>query len=127
MANRPSRPMHRTGARAHDLDACIRACDDCARICLHTLTQHCLEHGGEHTEPERVRILLDCAGICRTSADFLSRGSSYHHLACGTCAQICQACAESCAAIGDAEMNACAAVCRACAEPCQRMSATPAA
>jgi hypothetical protein len=68
--------------------------------------------------------LMDCADICRTSADFMLRGSPQHALTCGTCAEVCAACAESCERIGqqDGMMKKCAEVCRRCAESCRHMA-----
>jgi hypothetical protein len=34
------------------MQACIKACKDCHRICLTTATRYCLERGGKHVEPE---------------------------------------------------------------------------
>jgi hypothetical protein len=34
------------------MQACIKACEDCHRICLTTATRYCLEMGGKHVEPE---------------------------------------------------------------------------
>ena len=65
----------------------------------------------------------DCALICSTCADFMSRGSPLHTRTCGVCAEVCELCAKSCEALGaDATMKACAEACRACAASCLRMS-----
>ena len=60
--------------------------------------------------------------ICQTSADFMSRGSTLHHLTCGACAEICRACAQSCRQLGGADMQTCAETCDRCAESCARMA-----
>jgi len=39
---------------------CIQECHSCYYICLESVT-HCLEMGGEHAQPEHIRLLLDCA------------------------------------------------------------------
>lgn len=104
---------------------CIDVCTECHRVCLETI-QMCLRMGGRHAEPEHVRLLLDCAQICATSADFMNRGSDQHGLTCGACAEICRACAESCRKLGGAEMNACADVCFRCAESCAEMAGSSA-
>ena len=130
MTTRPSPPMthgRNSGGTSNDMDRCIEACSDCARICLQTLTTHCLPQGGKHAEAQHIKVMLDCAEICRTSAAFLSRESEFHGVTCGVCSQICIACAESCERIGGEQMKKCAQTCRQCAESCQRMShATPA-
>jgi hypothetical protein len=105
------------------MQACIEVCTECQRVCLAS-AQKCLQMGGRHADADHVRTLLDCAEICRTSADFMIRGSEHHGITCGACAEICRACAESCETVGGPEMEACAEVCRRCADSCQRMAAT---
>jgi hypothetical protein len=71
-----------------------------------------------------MRILLDCADICGTSADFMLRSSSQHGSTCAVCAELCRQCAKSCEQTGaeDEMMRRCAEICRKCAESCQRMA-----
>jgi hypothetical protein len=105
-----------------EMQHCIGACSGCHDICVAT-AQRCLELGGDHAAPEHLGLLLDCAQICATSADFMLRGSRFHGLTCGACAEICAACAEACAAMGEDEvMRACADACRRCAESCRTMA-----
>jgi hypothetical protein len=70
-------------------------------------------------------MLLDCAEICQTSANFMLRGSDLHQRTCAICAEVCRACAEDCErmADGDKMMLECARQCRSCAESCERMAA----
>jgi hypothetical protein len=101
---------------------CMRECLNCHAICLRT-AMHCLEQGGKHAEAAHIRLLLDCADICQTSANFLMRGSDLHPRTCAVCAEVCRRCAEECGRFGeDAQMKACADTCHACAESCRRMS-----
>ena len=105
------------------MEECIDNCSRCHDVCLLTVT-HCLQRGGEHAAGEHVRLLLDCAEICRTSADFMLRGSEFHYRTCAVCADVCTRCAEVCEQMGDASKLAeCAAVCRRCAESCRAMLA----
>ena len=84
---------------------------------------HCLQQGGRHAEASHIQLLLDCVDICRTSADFMLRGSDLHTLTCGVCAQVCERCAQDCEQMGDDEMmRRCAEACRRCAESCRRMA-----
>jgi len=85
---------------------------------------HCLEQGGEHAAPAHIRMLMDCAEITRTSADFMLRGSVHHHFTCGVCGKICEYCADECDALdaGSEHMHRCAEACRRCAESCQAMT-----
>jgi hypothetical protein len=103
--------------------SCIENCQSCHQICVETLT-HCLQMGGEHADADHLRTLMDCAQMCATSADFMSRGSTWHTETCGVCADICEQCAMSCDALEGAEMKRCADECRRCAEDCRRMSSS---
>lgn len=103
------------------LEQCRKHCLDCHHVCLETAMRHCLQSGGKHTEPVHFRLMLNCAEMCQTNANFILSSSDLHILTCGVCAEICRRCAESCEALG--EMDACVQACRACAESCDRMVA----
>ncbi len=104
------------------MQQCIQECLDCHSICLQT-AQHCLGLGGKHAESHHITMLLDCAEICQTSANFMLRGSHLHTQTCAVCAEVCRACEEECRRMGDDDMmQKCAEACRRCAESCERMS-----
>ncbi len=104
------------------MQQCIQECLDCHSICLQTV-QHCLELGGKNAESHHITMLLDCAEICQTSANFMLRSSNFHTRTCALCAEICEQCAADCERFGDdAQMKACAENCRRCAESCRRMA-----
>jgi hypothetical protein len=107
-----------------EMRQCIDECTSCHNLCLATVG-HCLELGGKHADPAHIGLLLDCAEICQTSANFMLRGSERHQLTCRICADICSACADSCERMagGDQMMKDCAERCRRCAESCERMAA----
>lgn len=113
-------------ATTHDsaqMQECIDNCTTCHRVCVETAS-YCLEQGGRHAEASHVRLLLDCAEICQTSANFMLRGSELHAYTCGACAEICARCADACERMGDDEqMRRCAEVCRRCADSCRGMAA----
>ena len=101
---------------------CIQNCQDCNRACLQTLV-YCMDQGGPHAAPEHLRLLMDCADICATSAAFMLRASDLHTYACSACAEVCRRCADACAAMGDdLRMKALADTCRHCAESCAAMA-----
>jgi hypothetical protein len=101
---------------------CIQNCTECHNVCVETI-DHCLRLGGPHAAAGHIRLLLDCAQICATSADFMLRGSDFHPPVCGVCAEVCDRCAESCEQFGDdAQMRRCAGLCRRCAESCRHMA-----
>jgi hypothetical protein len=113
---------HGTGLVSDRVQKCIDECTNCHHICLATV-QHCLKKSGKHAEPRHITLLLDCAEICQTSANFMLRGSQLHVNTCMVCAEVCTRCAESCEQFSDDEqMRACAEACRSCAESCARMA-----
>lgn len=112
---------------APEMRRCIEDCSDCHNICVETVA-HCLALGGKHAAPDHIRLLLDGADICRTSADFMLRGSDLHVRTCAVCAEVCDRCAQSCEQFADdALMRQCAESCRRCAESCRRMAGPHAA
>lgn len=114
---------HSHGMSNAEMQQCIRECLDCYATCTATAA-HCLTLGGEHAGVEHQTILLDCARICQTSADFMLRGSHMHAQVCAVCAEACRACERACERLGsgDAMMKQCAEACRRCAESCERMA-----
>jgi hypothetical protein len=106
-----------------EMQQCIQNCLDCHSICLKTVT-HCLQMGGKHAEASYIRLLLDCAEICQTSANFMLRGSDLHARTCAVCAEVCERCAQDCERLAgdDPLMKQCAELCRRCAESCRRMA-----
>ena len=115
---------HMSGHGDHGaMQSCVDACTSCHQTCTHNV-RHCLEKGGKHAASAHITLLVDCAQICATSADFLTRHSAQHQVTCRACAEVCRACAASCEAMGDDDMmRACADECRRCADSCEKMSA----
>lgn len=105
-----------------EMERCIRHCQECHEICTQTVA-HCLGLGGRHAEPSHIRLLLDCAEICQTSANFMLRGSDLHTETCRACAEVCERCADDCQRLADDnQMRVCADACRRCAESCRHMA-----
>jgi hypothetical protein len=101
---------------------CIDICERCHDSCMQAVT-YCLTQGGQHVSPNHIGILMDCADICKTAADFMLRSSPRHSLTCGVCAQVCEQCAEACNAMGtDDCMADCADICNQCAASCRQMA-----
>ena len=105
------------------LQECIDNCNNCHAACLETV-EYSLEKGGEHATEAHIRLLLDCAEICQTSANFMLRMSPLHAVICAACAEVCEQCARDCERFpDDRQMAACARMCRKCAESCKEMAA----
>ena len=106
------------------MQECIDNCSNCHAACLETVVYR-LQKGGDHAAESHVRLLLDCAEICQTSANFMLRNSPLHAITCAACAEICERCAVECEKFkGDMQMEACARMCRTCAASCREMAAT---
>jgi hypothetical protein len=105
-----------------ELERCIESCQECHEVCLRTLS-YCIEKGGRHAAAAHLRLMLDCVEICRTSADFMLRGSELHTATCRACAEVCERCADDCERMRDDEtMRRCAETCRRCAQSCAEMA-----
>lgn len=103
-----------------EMQQCINECLNCHSICLNDAATMCLEMGGPHVAAPHLRVMLDCAEICQTSANFMLRGSALHAQTCGVCAQVCAACAASCEQVGG--MERCVEACRRCEASCRQMA-----
>lgn len=109
-----------THTQNSEMQSCIDTCNRCHQICLHEAMTHCLDSGGKHVSPEHMRIMMNCAEICQTSANFMLSNSTLSHQLCEVCAEVCDACARSCEEVGD--MDECVKACRKCAESCRQMA-----
>jgi hypothetical protein len=101
--------------------SCIENCLHCHKTCFQTAMTHCLNLGGKHIEPEHFRLMIHCAKICETSANFQLSDSKFIAEICKLCEEICVACAKSCEEIGN--MDQCVEACRTCADSCRTMAA----
>ena len=99
---------------------CLRSCTECHNVCLRTAVDE--DVVGKIMAGD-LKLLLNCAEFCRTSADFLNVESLYRRDVCRVCSEICDNCAMMCEQSGLEAMLNCAATCRTCAESCRRMAA----
>ena len=100
---------------------CLKDSIDCYQTCTETIIK-CLTMGGKHAESKHLNLLMDCAKICSTNADFMLRNSTYSPQTCGIAADICDECADTCDRFSDDFMKECAGMCKRCAESCREMS-----
>ena len=113
--------MHEMSA---GMQSCIQECQKCHAVCLGMASTHCLELGGAHVEPNHFRLMLACAEICQTAANFMLINSPLHTRTCAVCAEVCDECAQNCEQVGN--MDECVEACRHCAESCRQMSSVAA-
>jgi hypothetical protein len=106
------------------MQKCIDRCLDCYQACFSTAMSHCLPQGGKHVEGRHLGLMLNCAELCRTAAEFMMSDSPLHGRVCAACAEVCEACAQDCEQVGG--MDECVWACRNCAESCREMSASSA-
>src|SRR3989338_10471080 len=113
--------MDRHHTSTKEEEKCIKACNECAQVCKETLV-HCVHIGGENTLPDHLEMLMSCVKMCETSADLMTKHSSFAAQVCSLCADICEACADSCENLDDKYMKECAKTCRNCAKICRSMA-----
>lgn len=104
------------------LEDCIESSLRCYRTCTQMASLHCMQVGGEHSQPGHLRVMLECAEACRANAHFLLIDGEFAGTLCKACAAICRACAQSCRMLEG--MQACVAACERCAETCDAMAAS---
>lgn len=106
-----------------EMRECIDRCLDCHKTCTEAAS-HVLHQGGQHSEAKHLVALLDCAQLCLTHADFMTRRSPHHNGLAEACADVCKTCAELCEGHADKDgmMKRCADICRQCEQSCRRMA-----
>lgn len=94
------------------LARCAAECGHCANACL--------DESDVKMLTRCIRLDIDCADICRLTANFISRGSEHRRRMLDACAVICQSCSEECEKHAHMEHCArCAEACRECANACR--------
>ena len=117
-------PMAGMGNRVMTKQECADTCHKLHVMCLETV-KYCLEQGGKHILPSHIALLLDCAEICQTTANSLTRDSPQHIVVCDACARICEVCARDCETFqADSQMERCGRTCKICAVSCHDMVKT---
>lgn len=96
----------------------IEACIKCATECNHCAVS-CLKENDVQRLTKCIRLNLECAVVCRVTAELISLHSRYTKEICQLCASICNACAEECERHSNDGLEyckECAETCRACAK-----------
>jgi hypothetical protein len=106
------------------LETCLRECYDCAQSCT-ICADACL---GEEMVAELVRCIrlnLDCADVCQTTGQLLSRQTdadwSLLRTQLEACLTACEVCGSECALHADMHEHCrvCADACANCADACR--------
>jgi hypothetical protein len=75
--------------------SCIDACNACAEACEYCATCDLREKDVKKMA-SCAQLNRDCANICWTASQFMSRDSEYSKQLCNICADICDACEQEC-------------------------------
>jgi hypothetical protein len=100
--------------------ACIDACSACHDVCMETTAWLRMQGPGDEGQ---IGGLLDCAELCRLTANFLMRDSPLHSMACFLCADACRHAARDCERFDEDRMRKTAEACRRTADHCRRSAA----
>lgn len=107
------------------LTACIEACMRCAQACT-ACADACLSEDTVGELTKCIRTNLDCADICETTGQVLSRHTGYDanitRAILEACAQVCKACGDECARhTQHPHCAVCAEACRDCERACREL------
>ncbi|MFG1697171.1 four-helix bundle copper-binding protein [Nonomuraea sp. NPDC049309] len=107
------------------LTACIEACMRCAQACT-ACADACLSEDTVGELTKCIRTNLDCADICETTGQVLSRHTGYDanitRAILEACAQVCKACGDECARhTQHSHCAVCAEACRDCERACREL------
>lgn len=106
---------------SHELVECIDYTTTTYRTCYDVIN-YCLEMGDAYAHADHIKVLQDCATICKTNLDFMLSDSEFADNVSGLCAQICDATADSCEEFDDEHMMALARLARKTAQTCRNMA-----
>src|SRR3954447_4734651 len=105
------------------LPACIQACFECAQTCT-AGADACLSEDKVAELTKCIRTNLDCADVCATTGNVLSRHTGYDanltRAALEACRMACKACGDECEqhASMHEHCGVCAEACRRCEQAC---------
>jgi hypothetical protein len=105
------------------MDSCAKACSDCQRAC-DSCSTHCarLVNEGKKEHLASLMTCQDCAAICSTASQIVSRGGPFSTVICTAGTDACGRCAKECEKFpGDKHMKMCSEECRKCEKACQSM------
>jgi hypothetical protein len=127
-----AKQMLDTYPRSFNLDAdllagAIDALGDCGQACT-ACADACLSEVNVQDLVKCIRLNLDCADICESTARVLSRQTEYDanvtRALVQACVQACKSCGDECqqhAEHGMQHCQVCAEACRRCEQACARL------
>lgn len=90
---------------------------ECTKACYNCFIK-CLEEKDTPIMAACIKINVDCAQICQTTAAFISRGSEDSKSLMKICVEICKKCNEICSKHNPDHCQQCADACYKCAIAC---------
>jgi hypothetical protein len=117
---------------AASLARCIEACHACAQSCT-ACADACLGEQEPKTLVRCIRLNLDCADVCATTGNVLSRQTAFEpalaRAVVQACAEACRVCAEECERHAEhmEHCRVCAESCRECEQACNEVVSSIAA
>jgi hypothetical protein len=109
------------------LSRCIDACVECQETCI-SCSDACLGERELSRLVTCIRLNLDCAAVCNTTASIVMRANKAGHrqlieAQLTTCIAFCRACASECErhASMHKHCDVCAKMCAKCAEACTEL------
>ncbi len=98
---------------------CIAACNDCATACGHCFSLMI----GEGSDNACPACCIECAALCRLTADAIARHSPFAKQLATLCAEACDWCATEFGAHQMDHCESCVEADRRCADACRKMAA----
>lgn len=99
-----------------EAERCIDALQACYAACMRNVSYGNVKKSGPIQE-EHVRLMLDCAEMCQTAANFLIRESDHYLRICREAAEICKDLASSCEGVDG--MDGIRSTCDECVSVCR--------
>lgn len=106
--------------------ACIQTCFDCGQSCV-ACADACLGEAEPQTLIRCIRLNQDCAHVCETTGEILSRQTAFEaemaKAILRACETACRLCAEECERHAGMHEHCriCADACRRCEQACRRV------
>ena len=100
---------------------CMEYCLRCMAACEHCAVS-CLQETHSDKMKECIRMDMQCAVLCRTTAEMLAMDSEFSPYLCKLCADVCEKCGHICSQHEHDHCQKCAKACHECAEKCHQIA-----
>jgi hypothetical protein len=97
----------------NDFTRCAEACYECFNACLN--------EQDISTRKNCIKLLIECAKMCETTALIMSMDGKFVKRQSELCAEVCDVCSQEYALFEDEHCQKCAQECRTCADACREM------